>query len=436
MQNLFLYLIPIAALVGLALFVALVFRRVVPTNAVHIVQSGKKTVSYGAGKGNGNTYYQWPAWLPFIGVTVTELPISVFNLNLKAYEAYDKDKLPFEVDITSFFRIDDSDVAASRVSSFEQLKEQLLIITQGTVRTVLANSHIEEIMTQRSTFGEKFTLEVTEQLKHWGVCPVKNIELMDIRDSEQNKVIHNIMAKKKSEIESESRQAVAMNIKNAQIAETNAKKESDVIIQDAELLVGQRTAEKNKQVGISQEKARQDIMEQAKITQQKEMEVVSVKTIRNAEITRDAAIVKADETKQVAIIQADGALQSKKLEAEGIEINGKAIGEAKKAELLAPVNAQLELARGIADNEKYTTYLVNIRTVEKDEKVGIEQAKALQTANIKVIANTGDPVEGVSNVMELFSSKGGTALAGMAEAFAQSDEGKLILSKLNNKPKE
>jgi flotillin len=38
----------------------------VPTNEVHIVQSSKKTTSYGKDTGHGNTYYEWPTWLPVV----------------------------------------------------------------------------------------------------------------------------------------------------------------------------------------------------------------------------------------------------------------------------------------------------------------------------------------------------------------------------------
>lgn len=49
---------------AVAFLVAITLRRVVPTNEVHIVQSAKKTTSYGKDTGNGNTYYEWPSSLP------------------------------------------------------------------------------------------------------------------------------------------------------------------------------------------------------------------------------------------------------------------------------------------------------------------------------------------------------------------------------------
>ena len=86
--------------VGLSLLTALFLRRVVPTNEVHIVQSSKSTTSYGKDTGHGNSYYLWPSWIPFLGVTRIILPTSVFSLNLEDYEAYDKGRLPFVIDVT------------------------------------------------------------------------------------------------------------------------------------------------------------------------------------------------------------------------------------------------------------------------------------------------------------------------------------------------
>ncbi|MEO6172524.1 MAG: SPFH domain-containing protein, partial [Arenimonas sp.] len=188
----------VAVVIFLTLFIALLLRRVVPTNEVHIIQSGKATVSYGKDHEAGNTYYEWPAWLPKIGIVKIVLPVSVFDGDLEAYEAYDKGRLPFVVDVKAFFRISDSNLAAQRVSSFDELRSQLHAILQGAVRTILASADIEEIMQGRSQFGEAFTREVETQLVNWGVSTVKNIELMDIRDSTGSHVIKNIMEKKKS----------------------------------------------------------------------------------------------------------------------------------------------------------------------------------------------------------------------------------------------
>src|SRR6218665_1328526 len=88
----------LAALIGIGFLVAMSLRRVVPTNEVHIVQSAKETTSYGKGTGHGNSYFEWPTSIPFLGVSKTIMPTSNFDVDLKAYEAYDDGRLPFIVD--------------------------------------------------------------------------------------------------------------------------------------------------------------------------------------------------------------------------------------------------------------------------------------------------------------------------------------------------
>ena len=83
-------------------------------------------------------------------------------------------------------------------------------------------------MEERSIFGEQFTKAVNSDLKNWGVESIKNIELMDVRDANDSNVIHQIMAKRMSAIDMESRTEVAKNQKTAKQAELEAQKEVDV----------------------------------------------------------------------------------------------------------------------------------------------------------------------------------------------------------------
>ena len=427
--------IPFALLIGTIVVASILFRRVVKTNMVHIVQSRRKTVPYGAGQKAGNVYYHWPSWVPFFGITVIKLPVSNFDLSLQSYEAYDKDRVPFVVDVVAFFRISDTARAAQRVENVHELENQLLQIIQGAVRKILAGSDIDTIMLERAQFGKQFTQEVREQLKEWGVEPVKAMELMDIRDNHESQVIQNIMAKKKSHIEMESRVEVAENHKTAETAEIDAKRAVDIRAQEAEQLVGERTAEKEKAVGIARQQARQEILTQERETRERDMAVKRVEQVKQAEITKEEQIVAAEQEQQTTVIVAEGELEAKRREAAGIEAVGLANAEAEKAMQLAPVTAQIELAKEIGGNEGYQRYLAIIEAVKGYIDVGGKQALALQGADIKVIANTGNPTEGATGAMNLFSSKGGTDIAAMVEAFAQSPLGESLLSGLLSKAK-
>jgi flotillin len=441
----------VVGIVGTMLFFWVVaLRRVVPVNEVHIVQTRKNTVSYGKGF-ESNTYYEWPSWIPLIGLTMIMLPVSNFAIDLPDYAAYDKERVPFLVHVMAFFRINDSNTAAQRVASFDELKQQLTAIVQGSVRTVLAGHEIDQIMLDRSRFGEAFTKEVQPQLASWGVEAIKNIELMDIRDSKDSDVIHNIMAKRTSGIERESRLVVADNTRQAEMAEIAAKREVDMSKQLALEQVGLRTAEKDKNVGVANEMAAQEVKVQQRETAAREMDVVQVKNVRAAEINRDVQVITADQnkkvavvdaeaTKQVAIVEAEGAkqqtvlvaegkLEAAKRNAEGITVEGVAKGSAETAILMAPVDAQIKLAEKIGSDQGYQNYLLGIRNIEAAQAVGEAQAGALKTADVKVIANAGTPGQGMSSVMDLFSASGGTAVASMLEGLAQSPEGKKMLEK-------
>ena len=451
MSLLVLVAIAAAVIVGLVVFFwTIALRRVVPVNEVHIVQTRKNTVSYGKGF-DSNTYYEWPSRIPMIGLTRVTLPVSNFAIDLPDYAAYDKERVPFLVHVMAFFRISDSNTAAQRVASFEELKEQLTAIVQGSVRTVLAAHEIDQIMLDRSRFGEAFTKEVTPQLGGWGVEAIKNIELMDIRDSQESDVIQNIMAKRTSGIERESRLVVADNTRQAEMAEIAAKREIEMSRQQAAEQVGLRTAEKEKNVGVANEQSSQQVKVQQRETAAKEMDVTQVKSVRNAEINREVAVITAAQAKEVAIVEADaakqvaivsaegskqqtvltaeGKLEAAKRNAQGIEVEGNAKGTAETAILMAPVDAQIKLAEKIGSDQGYQNYLLGIRNIEAAQAVGTAQAEALKSADVKVISNAGTPSKGLSSVMDLFSADGGTAIASMLEGLAQSPEGKKLLQK-------
>ncbi|OCR99559.1 hypothetical protein A9K75_06725 [Campylobacter fetus subsp. testudinum] len=443
--------VTVLGLVALGIVLAMFFRVVVPTNEVHIVQSAKKTTSYGKDTGNGNTYYEFPSWIPVFGITKIVLPVSVFSISINSYEAYDLGRLPFVVDITAFFRVDDSNLAAQRVKDFSDLSDQLKDIIQGSIRSILSSRSLEDILQIRSELGEDFTKAVKEQLKNWGIEPVKNIELMDIRDSANSMVIINIMNKKISVIEKESRIEVANNKKEAQLAEIEAKQVTDMKEQDALKLVGLKRVENEREVAVSEQQANQQIKEQEKITKEKQMEVVRVEKVKQAEIDKQSEIVKAEQEqrkieidaearknatirnaeaeKEKQFLDAAALLEMKDKEAQGIQKIGGAEAEALKLKELAPINAQIELAKEIGSNAGYQQYLITIRQVEASEKVGIEQAKAISTADLKVIANGGDVQSGINKIGDIMTSKGGMNIGSMLEGLAQSEIGKNILDK-------
>jgi len=466
--------IAIPSILGVIILVYILsLRRIVPTNVVHIVQRGNQTVSYGTNK-ESNVYYEWPGWLPKLGVTVRVLPVSNFDIDLKRYEAYDKDRVPFVVDVKAFFHISNTNIAAEKVESFEELKGQLENVVQGAVRSILAKSKLEEIMEERSIFGKQFTEAVNADLQNWGVEAIKSIELMDVRDADGSHAIQQIMAKRMSAIDMESRIEVAKNQKMAKQAELEARKEIDVTTAETERIAGEAQAqsqqaigiakaESMKKTGIAEQESKSDIAKAERSTAEQQMEVIKVNQVKQAEIDKEREIILAEQEKQKVEIQAQAnkykietdaaaALESKKKEAEAVKtvgnaeaeiIKAKGISEAesRKAMELASVMAQTTLAQEIGENKPYQEYLIRVKEVEVSQVVGVAQyesmAKALSAADLKLLVNSGDVHSGIGKLSDLFTSKGASQLNGLVEGLKQTDEGNGLMSMLNtfmNKP--
>jgi flotillin len=453
---------------AIIVFYILSLRRIVPTNVVHIVQRGNQTVSYGTKK-SSNVYYEWPGWLPKLGVTVRVLPVSNFDIDLRRYEAYDKDRVPFVVDVKAFFHIADTNVAAEKVESFEELKGQLENVVQGAVRSILAKSKLEEIMEERSIFGKQFTEAVNTDLTNWGVEAIKSIELMDVRDADGSQVIHQIMAKRMSAIDMESRTEVAKNTKLAQQAELTARQEVDVTKAETERIAGEAqaqsqqaigiaNAEAAKKAGIAKQESISDIAQAERATAEQQMEVIKVNQVKQAEIDKEKEIIQAEMIKRKIEIKAEAdkfsveteaaaKLEAEKKAALGVQAVGEAEAkiiaakgiseaEAEKAKQLASVTAQTELAKEIGENQSYQDYLIRVKTVEKEQIVEVAQAesmaKALASADLKILANSGDVQSGMSKFSDILSAKGGSQINGLLESLKQTEEGKAILGLLKN----
>lgn len=479
MLNLFIYLgIGVGIVIILLALYILNLRRIVPTNEVHIVQRTMDTVSYGRDgtDGMGNTYYQIPAWVPKFGVVVSKLPTTVIDIDIPNYPAYDKDRLPFVVDIKAFFRISDFNKAATRVFTINELKDQLTSIVKGAARSILAKENLELIMSERNKYGDMFTDLVSSQLKEWGVTVVKNIELMDIRDDQGSQVISNIMAKKESAIEMEKRVEVAKNLQTAKEAEILAKQEIELKQQDADRQVGLRQAEVQREVGIANEQQKQKVQEQAKVTAEKEMAVKQVQEVQSAEIEKQAAIVRSNKDKEVitinaeanivkteadkkvAILNAEASKQQVELtaeatktqvelkaeadltaatnEAKGIEAKGKATATSRDLLEKAQVAGQIELFNKVNKDKEYQDFLVRQRQVEAMQAIGVEQAKNLANADIKIFANAGSVADGVTQAGTILNPKTGLDLGSMLESFASTPIGSAVTKSIIDKVAE
>lgn len=435
------------------IYLLTLLRKVVPTNEVHVVQKWKKSIPYWRWSNSGNVYLAWPSWVPVFWVSVTKLPLSIFDLQLSNYKAYDIWKVPFQVDITAFFEIKNPELAAQKVLTITELTNQLNETLKWVVRKILASKDIVEIMESRAEIKNEFYNEVFEAVKAWWV-DLKNVEFMDIRDWDWSEVVTNIMLKKRSLIEAESREEVAINKRNAEIAEEKARAEAraaaeqaksnaDIIESDAkreadlkkienEKLTRNQEIEKDRILEIQKEEAKQKIYIAEKETKANELAVKQLEEEKNAEIAKNIELIKADEQKQKTIIdteaektkielqaQADKTKVELEAEAEKNKIESIWLAKAKEIDYIwsAQAKNKEEMAKAL---NMFTSaafdYMKKELDIQVAEKVDLEKAKALWRADVKVISTWKDWWEWINSFMDLFSAKGWTSIWAMIEA--------------------
>ncbi len=357
----------LGGLAVLSLVLMMAWRVVVPTDHVHIVQRRKTSTAYGHGYTEaGNVYFNIPAFVPYFGVTVAIMPTAIFSVSVDKYDAYDKARVPFLVDVMSFFQIEDAVEASKRVKSLDELRSQLQNTVRAAVRRVLSGFPIDEIMGSRSTLNKEFIGEISEQTKNWGVR-VNSVEFMSIEDFPGTRVVTNIMDKERTTIEMESRKKVAENMQAAELAEIQARQVVDL-----------RAVEKNRTVSLESQKAAQTVNEEAAKTKLTEANVKSVETIRAQEIEKNRQEVAADMAAAVLNKDAVGRATAMRTEAEGFK-NAKVLegeGEASKVKSVGTAEANVVEATGLAEA------MAKLKMAEalakyNDAGMSIEKLKAL-----------------------------------------------------------
>jgi flotillin len=86
---------------------------------------------------------------------------------------------------------------------------------------------------------------------------------------------------------------------------------------------------------------------------------------------------------------------------------------------LAPVSAQIALAKEIGSNEWYMNYLLGIDGIKAWQVVWVAKADALANGDMKVMVNTGDTDSGVNSLMDLLSGKWWASIWAMLEVLKQ-----------------
>lgn len=367
-------------------------------------------------------YYHWPKWFPFIGVYVKRMPLEVIEIPIVNYKTFAKGNARFAVDVSVYCRIKDVLEAAQKFpgNSIDEFKDSIKEIIVASIRKATSEYAVEDVINKRQEIANNVLVDIRDDIGRWGV-ELYSVAIGDIGDPYvtdakgnivtengrpvfETTVIHDIAAKKEAEINSLSRQEVANKKRAAEVVEAETRETAVTRSIQADEAIGMREQSKNQSIAVEEQKATA-----------KKMEVERTETVLRAEIQADALVKKADGEKRATIQIADGNREKFIKEGEGQAKQVQAVGTAEAEVVKAKKFAEADGLSRYADAQaKQQELAVAIRTIEKEEKVGLAIADALKAADIKYFGS-GHP----KDFMDLFTTHGGLSAAGGAATFLE-----------------
>jgi Membrane protease subunits, stomatin/prohibitin homologs len=111
---------------------------------------------------------------------MVKVDLRVVTLDIPSQEAITKDNVTVKVNAVAYFRIVDPERAIVAVEDFRRATFQ---IAQTSLRSVLGQSDLDELLVQREEINQKLQKIIDEQTEPWGIkvsiVEVKDVELPD-----------------------------------------------------------------------------------------------------------------------------------------------------------------------------------------------------------------------------------------------------------------
>jgi regulator of protease activity HflC (stomatin/prohibitin superfamily) len=165
-------------------------------SAVKVVQEYERGVIFRLGrlvgpKGPGLFFI-----IPIIDRMV-KVDLRVVTLDVPSQEAITRDNVTVKVNAVVFFRVVDPSSAIVKVEDF---KRATWNIAQTTLRNVLGQSELDELLSKREDINHKLTEIIDETTEPWGV----KVSIVEVKDVELPQTMQRAMAKQ-AEAEREKR---------------------------------------------------------------------------------------------------------------------------------------------------------------------------------------------------------------------------------------
>ncbi len=172
---------PVALLVklfgalGPVVIVVIVLAVFILPQAIRILREYERGVIFRLGKLQGA---KGPGLIFLIPVVdkMVKMDLRVVTIDVAKQEIMTRDNVPATVDAVVYFRVIDPNAAVVKVENFWKATT---LIAQTTLRSVLGQSALDELLSQRDVINQKLQEIIDKQTEPWGI-KVTSVELKDV----------------------------------------------------------------------------------------------------------------------------------------------------------------------------------------------------------------------------------------------------------------
>ena len=208
--------------IGLAF--GLAFLVVILMSAVKVVQEYERGVIFRLGRLKGPRGPGIFFIIPLIDRMV-KVDLRVVTLDIPTQEAITRDNVTVRVNAVAYFRVVDPSDAIVQVEDYERATWQ---IAQTSLRSVLGQSDLDELLIHRDEINQKLQQIIDEQTEPWGI----KVSIVEVKDVELPDTMKRAMA----------RQAEAEREKRAKIIHAEGEFSAAQQLQDAAGVIAREPA--------------------------------------------------------------------------------------------------------------------------------------------------------------------------------------------------
>src|ERR1039457_1327212 len=168
-------LIQIITKLGVGVVVVIIIAGIILPQMMRILLEYERGVIFRLGKLQGAKGPGLIFLIPIVDKMV-KMDLRVVTIDVPKQEVMTKDNVPATVDAVIYFRVVDPNAAVMKVENFWKAPS---LIAQTTLRSVLGQSPLDDLLAQRDIINQKLQEIIDKQTEPWGI-KVTAVEVKDV----------------------------------------------------------------------------------------------------------------------------------------------------------------------------------------------------------------------------------------------------------------